>query len=167
MVRSLAIVAGCLLSVGCGSPGTEYLPSGTPTLKLEIRRASTTAVDGWEAVPDTDGQGTLYLSPQLELSNDDVVSTGVQLNDYGNWQVVMKLNEPGKQIFAKLSADLVDASNVQTQGSTSKRLAVLIDGEVIFAPVVHEPITDGVIRLGSDKFTEKDVRRIAKGIVTD
>ena len=164
MSRLFSIVAVCLLSFGCGSPGTEFQRSGTPALKLEVRRASTETVEGWEAATRSATQEPLFLSPQQELSNDDVASTGVQQGDSGNWQIVVRLNDAAKKKFAELSAELVDAENVQTRGFTSKRLAVLVDGEVTFAPVVREPITHGVIYL-SGEFTEQDACRIAKGIV--
>lgn len=122
-------------------------------------------VKGWEATTDPETQKALFLSPQTELSNDDVVSTGVQRDDYGLWQVVIILTDPGKKKFAELSADLVDAKNVKTTGSTSKRLAVIIDGKVIFAPYVTKPITGGVIHLSSNQFTEQSARRLAQGIV--
>lgn len=165
MARLLSIMAGCVLSFGCGNPGTEFQRSGTPALKLEVRRASTETVEGWKSVTSTATQETLYLSPQQELSNDDVASTGVQRDDSGNWQIIMRLNDAAKKKLAELSTDLVDAQNEQAQGFTSKRLALLIDGKVIGAPVVRSPITGGVIPLNGP-FTEQDARRIAKGIVS-
>jgi preprotein translocase subunit SecD len=167
MARLFSIMTGCLLSLGCDSPGTEFQRSGNPALTLEVRRASTETVEGWEAGTHPGTQQTLFLSPQQELSIDDVASTGVQLDDSGNWQIVMRLNDAAKKTFAELSTELVDAEKVQTQGSTSKRLAVLVDGKVIVAPVVISPITDGVIHIHlSGSFTEQDARRIAKGIVS-
>lgn len=168
MVRLLPIVAGCLFSFGCGSSGTEYQRSGTPTLKLEVRRASTETVEGWESTTwqaTAASPETLFVSPNVEFSNEDVVSTGVQSDDYGLWQVILRLNDPARKQFAEMSAELADAESVQATGTPSKRLAVLVDEKVTFAPWVREPISDGVLRLGHAQLTEQEARRIAKGIV--
>jgi len=128
-------------------------------------------VEGWNATTwqatTSAEEETLFLSPQRELTNDDVVSTGVQSDEYGLWQVVVKLTDPAMKQFAVLSGELVDTENVKTKGSTAKRLAVLVDGKVTFAPMVREPIANGVLHLGSVRLTEQDARRIAKGIVSE
>ena len=82
MKRVLSLIAGCLLAAGCTGPGTEFQRSGNPALKLEVRRASTEKIEGWKPAtlkkPQEDH--TFYVSPEVELSNDDVASTGVYFN---------------------------------------------------------------------------------------
>lgn len=77
MRRLLSLIVVCFLAAGCAGPGTEFDRSGEPALKLEVRRASTKEVDGWKAT------GSLYVSPEVELSNEDVLSTGVRFAPIG------------------------------------------------------------------------------------
>jgi hypothetical protein len=80
MRRLISILVVCFLAVGCTGTPAEFQRSGNPALKLEVRRASTKEVDEWKPIttPD-DPQGTVtyYVSPEVELSNEDVLSTGV------------------------------------------------------------------------------------------
>jgi hypothetical protein len=70
---------GSLLVTGYTRSDTEYHPSGVPALKLEVRRASTEKVEGWKPMTtrELDGDKTFHVSPQTELSNEDVISTWV------------------------------------------------------------------------------------------
>jgi hypothetical protein len=60
-------------------PSTEFQRSGNPALKLEVRRASTKKVEGWKAsttADDPEGKTPfVHVSPDVELSNADVLST--------------------------------------------------------------------------------------------
>lgn len=62
-------------------PDIAFERSGTPSLNLEVRQASTEKVDGWQAttIPHTQQEDEVYyLSPEVELSSDDVAGTGVR-----------------------------------------------------------------------------------------
>jgi len=85
MRRLLSVIVGCFLAAGCAGPGTEFERSGEPALKFEVRRASTKEVDGWTATSNKTPQEeyTLYVSPEVELSNEDVLSTGVRFAPIG------------------------------------------------------------------------------------
>ncbi|MBC8872728.1 MAG: hypothetical protein H8E44_25125 [Planctomycetes bacterium] len=81
----LVVFLGLLFGLGFAlrtGPGTEFQRSGNPALKLEVRRASTEKVEGWEPTTLKEHQEdhTFYVSPEVELSNDDVASTGVYFN---------------------------------------------------------------------------------------
>jgi hypothetical protein len=63
---------------GPDKAGREFQRSGNPALKLEVRRASTKEVDGWKASTtpdDPEGKMPFHVSPDVELSNEDVLST--------------------------------------------------------------------------------------------
>jgi hypothetical protein len=83
MRRVFSLIVGCFLAAGCAGPGTEFERSGEPALKLEVRRASTKEVEGWQAMTPPHGEYTLYVSPEVELSNEDVLSTGVHFAPIG------------------------------------------------------------------------------------
>lgn len=155
---------GCLV-VGCNRPCTEYTPSGAPALSFEVRRAAFQPVGSWEQ-HDFDGR-SLYLSPELELQNSDLLSTGVRKSDDGDWQVVLRLNEAAKSRFGESSVQL---SRMNNQGPGVPRrgyLAVVIDRRVVCVPAVNAPMTDGVIPLTVEiDFTEQEARRVARGLVS-
>ena len=102
MRRVLSLIVCCFLAVGCTETPPEFQRSGNPALKLEVRRAATKKVDGWKPMTtprfyysprwrpareevnpwkpspdDRQGTETCYVSPEVELSNEDVLSTGV------------------------------------------------------------------------------------------
>lgn len=150
-----------LLVNGCGGSGKEYQRSGAPALKLELRVASTEPIEGWTKTEPPEGEMPLFLSPKIELTNEDVVSSGVEQND-NRWSVVLRLTDSGKARMAQVTSGLV----TEVPEQSTKRLAVLIDGKLICAPYVIEPVTGGVCHIvGPFSDNETEARRIAKGIV--
>lgn len=154
-------IINCVVLTGCTSSGGEYQQTGTPSLRLEVRRASMEPVEGWERIDPPHAildDETLYLNPTPELTNDDVRSTGVKLESSGYWTMVLRLNERATTRFSELSKKMA--------GETTKRerLALVIDGTPLVAPTVIAPMTDGVIPIDGP-FSEDEARRIAKGIV--
>ncbi len=83
MRRVISCIVVCLLAAGCTESGTEFQRSGVPALKLEVRRASIEKVEGWKPTTLKDPSGhTYYVSPEVELSNDDVASTRVHFEPF-------------------------------------------------------------------------------------
>ena len=166
MLRLLVCAFVCVLLLGCDSPGTEYLQTDNPRLDFAARRASPRPVPGWEKV-ETPGsaffssEDVLYLSPDIELTNADIQSTGVEKRGPdGSWLVVLHLGERAKRRFADLSSDMADEPR--------EMLAVLVEGKIASAPTVVDPVTDGVLRVGGTfSESEEEARKIAKGIVGD
>ena len=162
MSRLIVCTVVCLLCLGCGSRGTEYPQTGNSRLNFSARRASPRLVPNWEEVKTPgstffSSKDVLYLSPNIELSNSDIESTGVELRR-SFWFVVIRLNEPAKRKFADLSSDMADGPN--------EMLAVLVDGKIASAPTVLAPVTDGLITIGGVfSESEEEARRLAKGIV--
>ena len=83
MRRVISSIVVCILTAGCTESGAEFQRSGVPALKLEVRRASIEKVEGWKPTTLKDPSGhTYYVSPEVELSNDDIASTGVQFEPF-------------------------------------------------------------------------------------
>ena len=144
MIRLAAILALCFLAIGCGGRKLEYQASGQPKAKFELRAASTQPVEDWQAVTlEGDKEEQLFLSPEVALSNSDVASTGVENSTDGppTWQVNVWLNDAGKLKLAKLSKELVEPASEGRR--PTKRVALLLDGKVVFAPSVRSEITNG------------------------
>ncbi len=70
----------------------------------------------------------------------------------GAWTVIVQLDDPGALTFARITRRLV-GSNTQ--------LAVVVGTEVVTAPTVAQPITDGLVAISGD-FGRGQARRIAE-----
>ena len=164
MARLLIAGVACAVVTGCSRPGIEYPRSGAAALKFEVRRGSMVDVPGWQVPPSQwwwspeNDPPLKCVSPQAELSNDDLAGTSVRTDDMGNSQIVIRLTEAATSRFAKLSADLANPAG------DLRHLVFVVDGKVLAAPTVTAPIRDGVIVL-SVPLDEPEARRIAAGIV--
>lgn len=162
MIRSLLLVVSVVLFSGCKPSEVTYVQTGAPKSKFELRRASSETAEGWAAVQFSPTGATvpetLYLAPTAEISNDDLQSTSVNRDASGTWAVVLTLKESAKTRFGELSKKMSDDT------ARKERIAFLVDGKTIVAPVVNAPMTDGVVSV-TGPFTEDEARQIAKNIV--
>jgi preprotein translocase subunit SecD len=94
----------------------------------------------------------VYLHPQPIASNGDVMKS-----------IVVDGDQPGRShVVVEFSSAAAERMRRATSGHIGKPMAVLIEGEVVAAPVVRSPI--GQSALISGDFTKPEAERIAKGI---
>jgi preprotein translocase subunit SecD len=142
-IRSaLAILA---LLAGCGGEPDH----GTP-VRLEFRAADTEPSDGLVAYRLWNG-ATFYLADSVLLDNRDVARARVRVRE-GKAEVEMVLTEEG-------TARLAGATELRL----GQRIGMLVDGRLISAPVVQQPITAGWVLLRGN-FWEEEAWRIAHGL---
>jgi preprotein translocase subunit SecD len=98
---------------------------------VEIRAASSSAVAGWQRVT-TDGE-PMWLSPTASLTAADIA--GSQPDGRGGVAVVF--TPDGARKMRALSA-----------AQANQRIAVLLDGQVIWAPVVRSTIERDAVLSG-------------------
>lgn len=158
MTRLLFLLAVFGLFAGCTGPEYSYLRSGTPTMKLEFRRASVKPVDNWSAM-EAPGPETLYVCPTVEITNEDLVSSGVRQAG-GGFLIVLRLKADAAKRFGKLSESMVGVDGIYPE-----RLAVIVDGKIIVAPSVTAPMHDGLIPV-SGPWLKKEAEHIAQGLVS-
>ena len=158
MARLLFLLAVCGFLVGCSGPENAYTQSGTPTIKLELRRASAEPVDGW-TVMDAPGPETLYVCPIVEITNDDLVSSGVR-QEGESFRILLKLNADAAKRFGELSESMVGIDGIYRE-----RLAMIVDDKVIVTPIVTAPMHDGLIPV-SGPWLKKQAEHMAKGFVS-
>jgi len=158
MARLLFLLAVCGFLVGCSGPENAYTQSGTPTIKLELRRASAEPVDGW-TVMDAPGPETLYVCPIVEITNDDLVSSGVR-QESESFRILLKLNADAAKRFGELSESMVGIDGIYRE-----RLAMIVDDKVIVTPIVTAPMHDGLIPV-SGPWLKKQAEHMAKGFVS-
>jgi preprotein translocase subunit SecD len=95
---------------------------------LEIRAASSTAVAGWQQM-STPAGGTLWVSPSNALTLSDVAQAEPRTGADGQRTVGMTFTAEGSRKMAQLSAAQID-----------KPIALLVDGKVVWAPIVRAVI---------------------------
>ena len=122
-------------------------------VRFEMRLAEDTPAAGLREVAVSGGARRIYLHEDAILTNSDIAHaeliTGGAAGTFG---VALTFNDAGASRIA-----------VATGGHVGKPLAVLIDGEVVMAPVLRSPITTSAVISGD--FTRAEAERIVAGIV--
>lgn len=140
------------------------LQSGTP-----VEDVTTTTVAP-EAAPDpTDESATLELRDAAGIvylvgpaaATGDVFDNDAQADiSSGQWAVVVSLRggADGEDVWNALTTKCYN----RDQSCPTGQVAIVLDGEVISAPVVQEPVfTGGSVQISGD-FIEQDARDLAK-----
>lgn len=101
----------------------------TPPL-IEFRRASFEAKEGWGEAEWRGNDRKIFLSPKSEITADDVKSMSVnEMEQFDAWFVSVELSDKGGAKMLSL-----------TKEHLNQPLAILVNGEVIMAPVIKSQI---------------------------
>jgi preprotein translocase subunit SecD len=95
---------------------------------IEIRAASSTAVAGWQRVTADDGEA-LWVAPTTSLTSADFAPSVSHTMRDGRDAVGVVFTAEGARKMRALSA-----------AQTNQRIALLLDGKVMWAPVVRSTI---------------------------
>jgi preprotein translocase subunit SecD len=112
---------------------------------LEIRAASNTAVAGWQEM-SLPGGGTVWVSTTNALTSADIARVRPRTDANGQQTVGMVFTAEGARKMAQLSA-----------AQANKPIALLLDGKVVWAPVVRSSIEKEATLSG---VTPEVVRRV-------
>ena len=148
-MKQVLVLVMIMVLIGCGS-----LKKQPETVKLEFRFAEIWPTEGLEEVTVTawGETQTYYLHDEIEMTNADIDSAFVTTwNDSPVVELIF--TESGRERFARL-----------TEENIGKRLGMLVDGELVIAPVIRDAILTGKALINGD-FSEKEAQRIADGIV--
>ena len=110
------------------------------------------APPGSEIVPMADPANgpALALKRVGRVSGDAIVNATTGLNAYSGESVVnIQFDAEGGQKFARM-----------TQANVGQRIAIVLDGAIITAPIVQEPILDGNVQI-SGGFTTESAEELA------
>jgi len=119
---------------------------------VEFRLAETEPAEGLTLMTCTASGESFYLHDEILLSNADIESASPDSWD-GRPTVALTFTEAGREKFARL-----------TEENIGGRVGMLVDGELVTAPVIRAPILEGKAVINGD-FTEEEATRIAAGIV--
>jgi len=112
---------------------------------LEIRAASNTAVPGWQEM-SLPGGGTVWVSTTNALTSADIARVRPRTDANGQQTVGMVFTAEGARKMAQLSA-----------AQANKPIALLLDGKVVWVPVVRSSIEKEATLSG---VTPEVVRRV-------
>jgi len=120
-------------------------------VRFEVRLAETQPVPGLIVARVVDSGRTIYLHPEMVVTNDDIAQSWVVQDGPDRFGIAVELLEAGAQRMRQASA-----------AHLGRPVAILIDGEVVAAPVVRAVISNSAMISGD--FTRAEAERIAEGI---
>ena len=120
-------------------------------VRFEVRLAETQPVPGLIVARVVDSGRTIYLHPEMVVTNDDIAQSWVVQDGPDRFGISVELLEAGAQRMRQASA-----------AHLGRPVAILIDGEVVAAPVVRAVISNSAMISG--EFTRAEAERIAEGI---
>jgi preprotein translocase subunit SecD len=126
-------------------------PAEKPAVKVEIRLAETKAAEGLTEAKVSGTDTKVYLHKEVVATNKDIATALVEDTDQPSVEVTF--TKEGQKKMAKATADHKD-----------KPLAILVDGKVIFAPIVRDKIAGAKARISLCVGTKAEAERIAKGL---
>lgn len=130
-------------------PPTPTVRADAPATepRLQFRLAASDPQQPADLLPDPAdpaGQTTLRLLKEVLLDEVSLESASVLENETGNPSVRVRLTRAGSGRFGSVTTTNVD-----------RRLAIVLDGKVLTAPVIRTPITGGMVEItGSMNATE-------------
>jgi preprotein translocase subunit SecD len=157
--RPVVLVAAALLLAGCGSvSGAAVGGSPSPALTLQLRLVDS-STDGPCSEPpltSTAAGGACGESGtttyQLGASLGDVAPTAVTAVTHATTQVFrIEFDDAGKRTLADV-----------TSGAVGKQLALLVEGRVLSAAHVADPITGGQFELAAS--TPDEATKVAAAL---
>jgi len=130
-------------------------PKATPTESVEFRLAEDKPARGTQAmaIKGTNESVRVHKTPVLDAQ--DIASAAARK---GLWMgqgytIAITLTPDGARKLEKLTADNV-----------GKRLAILVAGKLVSAPIIREPILDGSAVIEGGKISEQEANRLVSQI---
>lgn len=122
-------------------------------VRFEVRLAEDQPGPGLRAARVARSNRTLYLHPEVIVTNDDIERSSVIAGDTPlHFWIDVRLNRAG-----------ADKMRQATNGHIGRPVAILVDGEVIAAPTVKSAI--GGAALISGDFSRSEAERIVQGMM--
>ena len=146
---TLAVIAIVAVGSQIWSPGGTTLQAA---VRFEVRLAEDSPAAGLREARVSGADRVIYLHQEVIVSNSDVAQSRVVQGDNATrFGVALEFTAEGAQRMRQATASHI-----------GKPAAVLIDGEVVAAPIVRGPI--GTLGLISGDYTRAEADRIVSGI---
>jgi SecD/SecF fusion protein len=132
-----------------------------PVLDVESPSPSASAAGAGETVLPAESGEKLRLGPAA-LAGEQVAGATATVAQFGGWQVGLEFRDTGGEAWKRLTADAACAS----AGDPARRVAIVLDQEVISSPQVSEDVACGVGIAGgrtqiTGDFTDAEAKDLA------
>ena len=123
-------------------------------VRFEVRLAEDQPAPGLSAAHVSNSNRTVYLHPQIVVTNADIAFSNV-----------IPGNTPSQQFWIDVRLNAAGAAKMRqaTTNHLGRPVAILIDGEVVVAPTVKSAI--GAAAVISGDYTQASAQRIAGGMI--
>ena len=116
---------------------------------VEIRAAASSAVSGWQQMSSPNGE-SIWVAPEVRLTSADIARAEARNDADAGPSVAILLTDEGARKMSELSA-----------AQANKPIALLLDGKVIWAPVVKGSIGKEVrLTGGNGGLTKAQIDRL-------
>lgn len=99
----------------------------------------------------------LWVKRGAELGNQDIKNAYPIATDNDSYEIIVELTESGRSRFATLTRRITTPEN---QNGPARRVAIMLDGTVLAAPVVRQPIDTDRIAI-SGQFAKREALEFA------
>ena len=142
----IAVAVITSAAVGFFSPRSVVAPA----IRFEMRLADARPAAGLTEATVAGSDDKIYLHVETIVTNSDVADVRV-VGANASYQVAVKFTTEGARRMLRA-----------TEGHVGRPLAILLDGQVVAAPTVRDPISETAILDG--RYTRAEAERIAAGI---
>ena len=145
-----------LIVVGMGAFGARIWWQGTATLhaaiRFEVRLAEDQPSPGLREARIAGSDRVVYVHQEIVISNEDIAQSRVIQGDRpASYHIAMGFNATGAQKMRQATVSHI-----------GRPVAILIDGDVVMAPVLRAPISTSAVISGD--YTQAEAERIVNGI---
>jgi preprotein translocase subunit SecD len=139
------------LCVGFLAPLAVARPDEKEKVRVEFKRAETKPTDGYVEATIEGTNEKVYLLKRADATGADIAKASAGTDDNNNPLIEIEFTKDGAKKIAALS-----------EAQQNKRIAIVIDGKVVSAPLVRAKIGSRAQITG--KFEKQEVERIIKAI---
>jgi len=145
-----------LLSLALVAAKIDVQENPQDRVKIEFRLAESSPSEGLQELPIEGTSEKLYVHKEVIVSNKDVVAARPIPSLVPNsFDIEIEFSDEGAKKISKASAENI-----------GKRIAILIDGKAIVAPIVRSTISNKAVIAGSaPSFTKAEAEELARKIV--
>ena len=136
-----------LLLTGCTTVKEHSSP-------VELRPASNSAFQDWQRTDFHVGGLDTWVAPEATLTREQILFASQATNPAGDHTVTLEFTDQG-----------ANAMNELSNHRMSRPVAVLLDGRIIAAPVLMQPVRDTLtINFGSTKTAAKEAGALEQAV---
>jgi hypothetical protein len=151
IVAIAAVVLAAIVVLLAGTRGWPLFVSDVhAAVRFEVRLAEDQPAPGLRQAKVAGTDKAVYLHDGVVVSNSDIAAA----------RLVQESSQYGVDV--RLTASGAKKMRAATEKNIGKLMAILLDGQVVMAPVIRSPIDSSALITGD--FTREEAQRIANGL---